>query len=226
LQATGNSNSIRAWWTPLRRAGATARAMLVQAAARQWNVAAASCTASKSEVIHKESGRKLSYGALAAAASGETPPKDVPLKQPHEFVYVGRPLKRLDTPEKADGKAVYALDVVLPDMKFATLAACPVFGGKVGKVNDSDARKVGGVQKVVVLDDIVAVIGDHSWAAQKGLRALQIDWDEGPNASDRLGAQRLAVSARPARLPGRRRCAMRFIPRPALPCGSFRSNPR
>jgi isoquinoline 1-oxidoreductase subunit beta len=100
LQATGNSNSIRAWWTPLRRAGATARAMLVQAAARQWNVAAASCTASKSEVIHKESGRKLSYGALAAAASGETPPKDVPLKQPHEFVYVGRPLKRLDTPER------------------------------------------------------------------------------------------------------------------------------
>jgi isoquinoline 1-oxidoreductase subunit beta len=199
LQATGNSNSIRAWWMPLRRAGASARAMLVEAAARQWNVAAGSCTASKSEVMHKESARRLSYGALAAAASRETPPKDVPLKNPDEFVYIGRPLKRLDTPQKADGKAVYALDVVLPGMKFATVAACPVFGGKVGTVNDDDARKVAGVQKVVVLDDMVAVIGDHSWAAQKGLRALQIDWDEGPNAeigSEDIWQDLRAASAR------------------------------
>src|SRR6185369_15090017 len=139
LQVTGNSNSIRAWWKPLRTAGASARAMLVQAAAKQWQVEAANCTASKSEVTHTESGRKLSYGALAIAASSETPPKDVPLKDPKDFVYIGQPLKRLDTPDKVNGKAVYGIDAILPNMKFATVAACPVFGGKVGKVDDAAA---------------------------------------------------------------------------------------
>jgi isoquinoline 1-oxidoreductase beta subunit len=182
LQVTGNSNSIRAWWKPLRAAGASARAMLVQAAARQWQVDAAGCTASKSEVTHTESGRKLSYGALAIAASSETAPKDVPLKEAKDFVYIGQPLKRLDTPDKVNGKAVYGIDAILPDMKFATVAACPVFGGKVGKVDDSAAKKVAGVRKIVVLDDMVAVIGDHMWAAKKGLDALKIDWNEGPNA--------------------------------------------
>jgi isoquinoline 1-oxidoreductase subunit beta len=182
LQVTGNSNSIRAWWKPLRSAGASARAMLVQAAAKQWQVDAAGCTASKSEVTHTESGRKLSYGALAIAASSETAPKDVPLKEAKDFVYIGQPLKRLDTPDKVNGKAVYGIDAILPDMKFATVAACPVFGGKVGKVDDSAAKKVAGVRKIVVLDDMVAVIGDHMWAAKKGLDALKIDWNEGPNA--------------------------------------------
>jgi isoquinoline 1-oxidoreductase beta subunit len=182
LQVTGNSNSIRAWWKPLRTAGASARAMLVQAAAKQWQVDAAGCTASKSEVTHTESGRKLSYGALAIAASSETAPKDVPLKEAKDFVYIGQPLKRLDTPDKVNGKAVYGIDAILPDMKFATVAACPVFGGKVGKVDDSAAKKVAGVRKIVVLDDMVAVIGDHMWAAKKGLDALKIDWNEGPNA--------------------------------------------
>jgi isoquinoline 1-oxidoreductase beta subunit len=182
LQVTGNSNSIRAFWKPLRGAGASARAMLVQAAAKQWQVDAAGCTASKSEVTHTESGRKLSYGALAVAASSEAPPKDVPLKDPKDFVYIGQPLKRLDTPDKVNGKAVYGIDAILPDMKFATVAACPVFGGKVGKVDDSAAKKIPGVRKIVVLDDMVAVIGDHMWAAKKGLDALKIDWDEGPNA--------------------------------------------
>src|SRR4030088_1742985 len=182
LQVTGNSNSIRAFWKPLRDAGATARAMLVQAAAQQWQVEPASCTASNGEVTHKESGRKLSYGALALAASSQTPPKDVALKDPKDFVVIGRPLKRFDTPHKANGKGVYGIDAIVPDMKFATLAACPVFGGKVGKVDDSAARKIPGVQKIVVLDDLVAVVGDHMWAAKKGLDALKIDWDEGPNA--------------------------------------------
>ena len=182
LQVTGNSNSIRAFWKPLRNAGASARAMLVQAAAQEWQVEPASCTTSKGEVIHKESGRKLSYGALAVAAVGQTPPKDVALKEAKDFVYIGQPLKRLDTPDKVNGKAVYGIDAILPDMKFATLAACPVFGGKVGKVDDTAAKKIPGVQKVVVLDDMVAVVGDHMWAAKKGLEALKIDWDEGPNA--------------------------------------------
>ena len=182
IQATGNSNSIRAWWKPLRTAGANARAMLVQAAAQQWQVDPASCTTANSEVMHKASGRRLSYGALALAASSEVPPKDVPLKDPKDFILIGKPLKRLDTPDKVNGKAIYGIDAMLPDMKFATLKTCPVFGGKVAKVDDSAARKVPGVQKVVVLDDLVAVVGDHMWAAKQGLDAVVIDWDEGPNA--------------------------------------------
>ena len=182
LQVTGNSNSIRAWWTALRNAGAGARSMLVQAAAKQWQVEAVSCTTSKSVVTHKESGRTLAYGALAGAASSETPPKNVTLKKPEDFVYVGQSLKRFDTPDKVNGKAVYGIDAILPNMKVATVAFCPVFGGKVGKVDDSAAKKVPGVQKIVVLDDFVAVVGDHMWAAKKGLAALKIDWDEGSNA--------------------------------------------
>lgn len=182
LQVTGNSNSIRAWWLPLRKAGATARAMLVQAAASQWGVAPSSCTASKGEVAHAASGRKLGYGELALAAQSQTPPKDVAVKDPKDFVLIGQPLKRLDTPDKVNGKAVYGIDAILPGMKIAAIANCPVFGGRVGKVDDSAATKVAGVRKVVVLDDAVAVIGDHMWAAKKGLEALKIEWNEGPNA--------------------------------------------
>src|SRR3984885_11265460 len=127
IQATGNSNSVRAWWKPLRTAGASARAMLVQVAAQQWQVDPASCTTANGEVIHSASGRKLSYGALALAASSEVPPKDVPLKDPKDFVLIGKPLKRLDTPDKVNGKAVYGIDAMLPGMKFATLKTCPVF---------------------------------------------------------------------------------------------------
>jgi isoquinoline 1-oxidoreductase subunit beta len=182
IQATGGSTSVRAFWTSLRQAGASARGMLIQAAAREWQVEPASCTAANGEVTHKESGRKLSYGALATSAGSERPPTDVALKDPKDFVLIGKPLKRLDTPDKVNGKAVYGIDAMLADMKFATLKACPVFGGKVGKVDDSAAKKIPGVQKVVVLDDMVAVVGDHMWAAKKGLDALVIDWDEGPNA--------------------------------------------
>ena len=182
LQVTGNSNSIRAWWMPLRKAGATARAMLVQAAAAEWQVEPASCTASKGEVAHAASGRKLGYSALALAAQGQTPPKDVPVKAPKDFVLIGQSLKRLDTPDKVNGKAIYGIDAILPDMKIAVIANCPVFGGKVGKVDDGAAVKVAGVRKVVVLDDAVAVIGDHMWAAKKGLDALKIEWNEGANA--------------------------------------------
>ena len=182
IQVTGNSNSIRSFWHPLRKAGAGARAMLVQAAAQQWNVEPASCATSNGEVIHPESGRKLSYGALVDAANTQTPPKDVALKDPKDFVLIGKPLKRFDTPDKVNGKAVYGIDAILPGMKFATLKACSVFGGKVRGVDDSAAKKVPGVQQIVVLDDLVAVVGDHMWAAKKGLDALVLDWDEGPNA--------------------------------------------
>ena len=127
-----------------------------------------------------------------------------PLKDPKDFVYIGQSLKRLDTPDKVNGKAVYGIDAMLPDMKFATVAACPVFGGKVGKVDDAAAKKVEGVRQIVVLDDMVAVIGDHMWAAKKGLDALKIDWDEGPNA--KLEFRRdLGASARGERKGRRRR---------------------
>jgi isoquinoline 1-oxidoreductase subunit beta len=182
IQATGGSTSVRAFWKSLRAAGATARAMLVQAAAKQWQVDPSSCTTAKSEVIHADSGRKLGYGALADAAGNETPPKDVPVKDPSKFVLIGKPLKRFDTPDKVNGKVVYGIDAMLPGMKFATLAMSPVFGGKIAKVDDSAAKKMAGVQKVIVLDDLVAVVGDHMWAAKQGLGALDIIWDEGANA--------------------------------------------
>jgi isoquinoline 1-oxidoreductase subunit beta len=182
VQATGGSTSVRAFWKPLRAAGATARAMLVQAAAKQWQVEPSSCTTANGEVIHAESGRKLGYGALADAAGAETPPKDVPVKDPKDFVLIGKPLKRFDTPDKVNGKTVYGIDAMLPGMKFATLAQSPVFGGKIAKVDDKAARKLPGVQKVIVLDDLVAVVGDHMWAAKQGLEALDVTWNEGAGA--------------------------------------------
>ncbi len=183
MQATGNSNSIRAFWKPLRTAGATARALLVMAAAQQWVVDPASCTTAASQVIHAASGRKLGYGALAARAAGLTPPATVPLKDPAKFTLIGKPLKRLDTPGKVNGQAQYGIDAMPPGVKFATLAASPVFGGKVAHVDDGKARTIPGVRQVVVLDDLVAVVGDHQWAAKKGLDALVITWNEGPGAA-------------------------------------------
>ncbi len=180
VQATGNSNSIRAWWTPLRKAAAGSRALLVAAAAKQWSVGPESCTTANGVVTHKASGRSLSYGALAESANG-TPPANPPLKTPKDFRLIGKPLKRLDTPTKVNGKEVYGIDVMLPGLKFATIAASPVFGGKVGHVDDGDAKKIHGVRQVVVLDDLVAVIGDHMWAAKSGLEALDITWNPGPN---------------------------------------------
>jgi isoquinoline 1-oxidoreductase subunit beta len=182
IQVTGNSNSIRSFWKPLRTAGATARLMLVRAAAQQWQVDPASCSTSNSVVSHPSSGRTLSYGDLIDAAGAQSVPQDPPLKDPKDFKLIGKPLKRLDTPNKTDGKVIYGIDAMLPGMKFATLAQCPVFGGKVGRVDDSAARKVPGVQQIVVLDDLVAVVGEHMWAAKKGLDALVINWDEGANA--------------------------------------------
>ena len=180
VQATGNSNSVRAFWTPLRKAAAGARLLLVAAAAKQWNVEPTTCMTENGAVIHKASNRTLAYGALADQAGG-TPPADPPLKTPKDFRIIGKPLKRLDTPTKVNGKEVYGIDVMLPGLKFSTLAASTTFGGKVGHVDDSAAKKIPGVQKIVVLDDLVAVVGDHMWAAKRGLDALVISWDAGPN---------------------------------------------
>jgi len=181
IQVTGNSNSIRAFWDKLRGAGATARAMLIAAAAAQWQVDAASCSASGGKVTHAASNRTFAYGELADAAGKLQVPDKPKLKDPKDFTLIGKPLKRFDTPNKSDGKTVYGIDAMVPDMKFATLAQCPVLGGKVKHVDDSAAKKVRGVRQVVVLDDLVAVVGDHMWAACQGLDALKVTWDEGAN---------------------------------------------
>lgn len=199
MQATGNSNSIRAFWTPLRKAGAGARAVLVEAAAGQMGVAAAALRTENSQVIHDASGRKLAYGALAARAAGLKPPADVALKDPKDFRLVGRPLKRLDTPDKTNGKAQYGIDALPPGVKFATIAASPVLGGKVSGVDIASAKAIPGVRQVVVLDDLVAVVGDHMWAAKSGLEALAVTWDDGPNgqvSTDEIWERLRKASAR------------------------------
>jgi isoquinoline 1-oxidoreductase subunit beta len=182
IQVTGNSNSVRAFWMPLRKAAAGARAMLVQAAAQIWKVDAAGIRTDGSTAIHT-SGRQLPYALLVDRANSLTPPQNPTLKDPKDFKLIGKPLKRLDTPDKVNGKVIYSIDVMPPGVKFATLAACPVFGGKVASVDDSKAKTLPGVRQVVVLDDLVAVVGDHMWAAKQGLAALDVTWNEGANAA-------------------------------------------
>ena len=183
LQVTGNSNSVRAFWLPLRKAAAGARALLVQAASLQWKVEPSTVRTENSEAIHDASKRRLAYAALVDRAQGLAPPKDPPLKAVSDFKLIGNPLKRFDTPDKVNGKALYGIDVMPPGLKFATLAACPVFGGTVGQVDDANAKKVPGVRQVIVLKDMVAVVGDHMWAAKQGLSKLDITWNEGPNSA-------------------------------------------
>jgi isoquinoline 1-oxidoreductase beta subunit len=181
-QATGNSNAIRAYWQPLRQAGAAARVMLVSAAAKRWNVDPASCRAQSGEVLHAASGKRASYGELAADAALLPVPANVALKQPKHFKLIGTPAKRLDTPHKVNGTAQYAIDARPPGVKIATLAQSPVFGGRLKRVDDTAAKAVKGVRQVVQLDDAVAVVADHMGAAKKGLAALKIEWDDGQHA--------------------------------------------
>src|SRR5882672_5178410 len=182
VQATGNSNAIRGSWQPLRQAGATARTLLVSAAAKRWNVDPASCRARSGEVRHAPTGRRLKYGELAADAARLPVPEKVVLKRPADFKLIGTPAKRLDIPSKVNGTAVYGIDVRPPGVKIATLAQSPVFGGRVKSVDDAKAKAVKGVRQIVRLDDAVAVVADHMGAAKKGLAALAIEWDDGPHA--------------------------------------------
>ena len=182
IQATGNSNAIRGAWRPMRQAGATARTMLVSAAAGRWNVDPATCRAQRGEVTHTATGRRLSYGELAADAARLPVPENVALKRPQDFTLIGTPAKRPDTPSKVNGTAVFGIDVRPPGVKIATLAQSPVFGGRVRRVDDAAARTVKGVRQIVRLGDCVAVVADHMGAAKKGLAALVIEWDDGPHA--------------------------------------------
>ena len=182
VQATGNSNAVRGAWQPLRQAGAVARTMLVAAAAKRWNADPATCRAEKGEVIHAPSGRRITYGELAADAAQMPVPASVELKRAQDFKLIGTPARRLDTSAKVNGTAVYGIDVRPPGVKIATLVQSPVFGGRVKSVDDSAAKAVKGVRQIVRLDDAVAVVADHMGAAKKGLAALVIEWDDGPHA--------------------------------------------
>jgi isoquinoline 1-oxidoreductase beta subunit len=182
IQATGNSNAIRASWQPMRQAGAAARTMLLTTAARRWNVDLSSCRAQSGEVHHVATGRSLKYGELAGEAARMPVPENVVLKRPGDFKLIGTPVKRLDTPAKINGTAVYGIDVRPPGVKIATMAQAPVFGGRVKSLDDIAARAVKGVRQIVRLEDAVAVVADHMGAAKKGLAALLIEWDDGPHA--------------------------------------------
>jgi isoquinoline 1-oxidoreductase beta subunit len=182
LQATGGSSSIRAGWESLRKAAAIARAVLVQAAAKQWNVDPAACSVERGTVKHAASGKMASYASLVPVARTLPLPADAPLKDRKDWTLIGTPRKRVDTPTKVNGKTVYGIDVQIPGMKIATVAMCPVLGGKVRHVDDAAARKLSGVVDVLNIENGVAVVGDHFWAAKQGLEALDIDWDLGPRA--------------------------------------------
>jgi isoquinoline 1-oxidoreductase subunit beta len=182
VQATGNSNAMRGAWKPLREAGATARVMLVAAAAKRWGADAKSCRAQDGEVVHVPTGRRQKYGELAAQAAKMPVPADVTLKAPEDFKLIGTPAKRLDAPAKVNGTAVYGIDARPPGVKIATLVQSPVFGGRVKSLDDTAAKAVKGVRQIVRLDDAVAVVADHMGAAKKGLAALKIEWDDGPHA--------------------------------------------
>jgi isoquinoline 1-oxidoreductase beta subunit len=182
VQMTGASTSIRASWEPMRRAGATARVMLVSAAAERWRVDPESCRAENGVVVHAGSGRKLAYGELVDAAAKLPVPENVALKSPTEFKLIGTPHRRLDTAGKLNGSATFGIDTRLPGMTFAVVAISPTFGGKLVSVDEAKAKAVAGVKQVVRLDHAVAVVAVHTWAAKQGLAAANPRWDPGPNA--------------------------------------------
>jgi isoquinoline 1-oxidoreductase subunit beta len=183
IQMTGGSTSTWSEWERVRKAGAAARLMLIAAAAQAWQVDPASCRAENGHVLHAPSGRRLSFGRLAEAASRLPPPQNVALKDPKDFKLVGKPTKRLDSPDKTNGKAVFGLDVVVPNMLVTVVARPPVFGGKVKTFDASKAKAVPGVRHVVAIDRGVAVVADGYWPALKGRQALTVEWDEGPLAT-------------------------------------------
>lgn len=182
VQLTGGSNSVRTAWLPVRRVGAAARMMLVSAAAQTWGVEVGECKAEQGSVVHAASGRRLRYGQLAARAAQLPVPTQIPLKDRAQFQKIGGNQKRLDGPEKVNGSGRFGIDVQLPAMSVATVAASPVPGGRVKSLDADAARRVRGVRQVVRFDDVVAVVADHMGAARKGLAAAQVKWDDGPAA--------------------------------------------
>jgi isoquinoline 1-oxidoreductase beta subunit len=183
VQGTGGSTSVWSEWERLHKAGATARAMLVKAAADIWKVDPASCRAEEGFVIHNPTQRKIPYGKLVEKASQIEPPKNIALKEPKDFKIIGKPRKRLDTPEKTNGKAIFGIDAKVPGMLTAVVARAPVFGGRMKSFSADKAKAVPGVKEVVQIDSGIAVIADSFWSANRGRDALEVVWDGGPLAT-------------------------------------------
>ena len=179
--STGGSRSIRSSHEFLRQAGAAAREMLIAAAAQQWGVPAAECRAANSVITHRPTGRTVTFGAVAGAASKLTPPTSVALKPPEEWKLIGKPVKRFDTPDKVMGKPVFGVDVRLPNMLFAAIRQCPVFGGTLKTYDEGAIKARKGVRQVVPLPNAVAVVAESWWQAKQAVEALPVTWDEGPN---------------------------------------------
>ena len=180
---TTGSRAIRESNEYVRKGGATARTMLIQAAANAWNVPASECGAANGVITHEPSGRSVSYGKVADAAAKLTPPPDVVLKSTKDWKIAGKPLRRLDTPDKLIGKTTYGIDVRLPGMLYAAISACPVFGGTLKSYEEAKVRGMPGVKHVArVGDDAVAVVADSWWHAKTALEAIPVVWDEGTNA--------------------------------------------
>ncbi len=183
MQGTGGSSSVRSSWDPLRKAGAAARDMLLQAAAAEWKVEKSTCRTENGIIYHDATKRNMTYGTIAKPASKLPVPQNVPLKDPKNYRIVGKSTKRLDTPEKVDGSAQFGIDVRQGAMLYAVVARCPVFGGKVISFDATKAKAIPGVKTVIQISSGVAVIADNTWTAMQGRRALDVKWDEGPNAS-------------------------------------------
>jgi len=181
-QITGGSTSTRGQWQVLREAGAVARSLLVAAAAQRWGVDPAGCSVSRGVIVHTASKRTLTYGAVARAAAALPEPGKVSLKDPQAFALIGKRLRRVDSADKVSGAAQFGIDVKVPGMKIATVKACPTLGGRVRGIDDRRTRAIPGVVAVLQLDGAVAVVGEHFWAAKRGLDALDIAWDHGDNA--------------------------------------------
>ncbi len=182
-QLTAGSNSVRGMWRTLRSSGATARAMLVTAAAQTWGVPETGLTTERGHVVHAASGRRATYGSLAEHASRLPVPQNVPLKDASAFRLIGQSVPRLDLPEKVNGSAVFGIDVTRPGMLVARVVRCPVFGGRVARFDAGRALAVPGVRHVVEISSGIAVVADNYFAASQGVRALEVTWDEGPLAT-------------------------------------------
>jgi isoquinoline 1-oxidoreductase beta subunit len=181
--AAVGSRTIRQSQEYLRKGGATAREMLIAAAAQQWGVPATQCTAANSVITHGPSKRKVSFGKVASAAAKLEPPKDVKLKDPKDWKLIGKSVKRVDIPDTVMGKQVYGIDVQLPGMLYAAIAQCPVFGGKVKSVDAAKVQGRRGIAKVLPLETFVAVVADNWWRAKEALRDVHIEWDVGANGN-------------------------------------------
>ncbi|MCU1329700.1 MAG: aldehyde oxidase and xanthine dehydrogenase, molybdopterin binding, partial [Bryobacterales bacterium] len=182
-QGVYGSQSIRTSWFPMRQAGANGRAVLIEAAAQQWSVDKGTLRTDNGFVVNPANNARLSYGSLATAAAKLPIPTAAPLKDPKQFRYIGKSVKRLDTKAKVNGTAKFGLDTRLPGMLYASIARCPVFGGKVVSFDDSKAKTMPGVKRIVQVPSGVAVIADNTWAAMQARNALVVKFDEGPVAN-------------------------------------------